>query len=263
MGNSAHALGDIVTVSTRFESETPVSDDMNGGRVALVTGANRGLGLAIARKLADDGHRVAGTFRSEHPDDDRITWVQCDVADTDSVDAAFDQIEESLGNVEVLVANAGIARDQIVVRMSDDDFEAVINTNLTGSFRLARRASKRMMRARWGRLIFISSVVGQRGQVGQSSYAASKAGLVGLARSLGRELASRNVTANIVAPGPLPTDMIDALPDEIHDAMRAAVPAGRFGELTEVASTVGFLAGDASAYITGAVVPVDGGLGMG
>jgi 3-oxoacyl-[acyl-carrier protein] reductase len=232
-------------------------------RVALVTGANRGLGLAIACALRDAGHRVAGTYRSEAPDEPGIEWVRCDVTDSESVDAAFDAVEASLGAVEVLVSNAGANRDGLLLRMSDDDFTSVLDANLAGTFRVARRAAKRMVRGRYGRMVFISSVVGQVGQAGQANYAASKAGLVGLARSMARELASRNVCVNIVAPGPLPTDMIDALTDEQRAGMLAQVPLGRFGELSEVAATVVFLTSEAAGYITGAVVPVDGGLGMG
>jgi 3-oxoacyl-[acyl-carrier protein] reductase len=231
-------------------------------RVALVTGANRGLGLALACDLAASGYRVAGTYRTDHPDDDAITWVRCDVSDPDSVDAAFTEVESALGPVEVLVSNAGMNRDTLVLRMSDEDFTSVVDANLSGSFRVAKRAAQKMIRARFGRIVFISSVVGQIGQAGQANYAASKAGLVGLAKSLARELASRNVCVNVVAPGPLPTDMIDALTDDQRAAMLDHVPLGRFGELDEVAATVRFLASDAAGYITGVVLPVDGGLGM-
>ena len=231
-------------------------------RVAFVTGANRGLGLAIARRLSAE-HRVVGTYRSDPPDEPGITWIRCDVTDRASVDAAFDEAEATVGAAEVVVCNAGMNRDGLVLRMSDDDFSDVIEANLVGSFRVARRAAQKMVRARWGRIIFISSVVGQIGQAGQVNYAASKAGLVGMTRSLARELASRNVCANVVAPGPLPTEMIDALNDDQRAAMLAHVPLGRFGDLDEVAATVEFLASDSAGYITGAVIPVDGGLGMG
>jgi 3-oxoacyl-[acyl-carrier protein] reductase len=240
-----------------------IAADQATARVALVTGANRGLGLAIARRFRDEGYRVAGTYRSEAPDEPGIAWVRCDVSDTESVESAFAEIEDALGPVEVLVSNAGMNRDGLVLRMSDDDFASVLDANLHGTFRVARRAAKRMVRSRFGRMIFISSVVGQLGQAGQANYAASKAGLVGLARSLARELASRNVCVNVVAPGPLPTDMIDALTDEQREAMMAVVPLGRFGDLDEVAATVVFLASDTAGYITGAIIPVDGGLGMG
>lgn len=232
-------------------------------RVVLVTGGNRGIGLATARAFADAGHRVAVTYRSDPPDDPRLLAVRCDVSDTSQVDAAFSTVESELGPVEILVANAGMTRDGLVLRMSDDDFADVVDTNLTGAFRAARRAVKTMMRARWGRIVLLSSIVGTAGQAGQANYAASKAGLVGLGRSLAREFASRNITVNIVAPGPITTDMTDALTDDQKSAMTGAVPLGRFGTADEVAATIAFLASDHAAYITGAVIPVDGGLGMG
>jgi 3-oxoacyl-[acyl-carrier protein] reductase len=233
------------------------------GRVVLVTGGNRGIGLATAAAFADAGYRVAITYRSSAPDDDRFLCVPCDVADTAQVDAAFDKVEAELGPVEVLVANAGMTRDGLVLRMGDDDFTDVLDTNLTGAFRTARRAVRSMMRARWGRIILLSSVVGTAGQAGQANYAASKAGLVGLARSLAREFASRNITVNVVAPGPITTDMTGALTDEQRAAMNDATPLGRFGAPEEVAATIAFLASESAGYITGAVIPVDGGLGMG
>lgn len=236
------------------------------GRVALVTGANRGIGLAIARALAQCGHRVAGTYRTDPPADDAapgVTWVRCDVTDTDSVEQAFAAVEEQLAPVEVLVSNAGATRDGLVLRMSDDDFTAVLDANLTGAFRVARRAVKGMMRARFGRIVLISSVVGLGGQAGQANYAAAKAGMIGLARSLAKEFASRNVTVNVVAPGPISTDMIDALADDQQAAIVERVPLGRMGTPEEVAATVAFLASDAAGYVTGAVIPVDGGLAMG
>ncbi|HEX5097716.1 MAG TPA: 3-oxoacyl-ACP reductase family protein [Acidimicrobiia bacterium] len=233
-------------------------------RVALVTGGGRGIGLAIARRLLADGYRVAVTYRSSpSPEEPGMLAVACDVTDTEQVDAAFDQIEAELGNVEVLVSNAGITADMLVLRMSDDDFARVIDTNLAGALRVSRRAVQRMMRARWGRIILISSVVGATGQAGQANYAASKAGLVGLGRSLAREFASRNVTVNVVAPGPIATEMFEAVPDERRELIAGAVPLGRLGAAHEVAAAVAFLAGDDAGYITGAVVPVDGGLGMG
>jgi 3-oxoacyl-[acyl-carrier protein] reductase len=233
------------------------------GRVVLVTGGNRGIGLATASALADAGHRVAVTYRSDAPDDDRFLCVPCDVADTAQVEAAFDKVEAELGPVEILVANAGMTRDGLVLRMGDDDFTDVLDTNLTGAFRVSRRAVKAMMRGRWGRIILLSSVVGTAGQAGQANYAASKAGLVGLARSLAREFASRNITVNVVAPGPIATDMTDALTDDQRAAMTSATPLGRFGDPAEVAATIAFLASEPAGYITGAVIPVDGGLGMG
>lgn len=233
-------------------------------RVVLVTGGSRGIGLATAKAFAAAGHRVAVTYNtSPPPDDETLFAVSCDVTDAAQVDAAFAAVEAELGPVEVLVANAGMARDGLLVRMSDDDFDAVIDANLAGSFRVAKRAVIKMMRARWGRIIFLSSVVAHVGSAGQANYAASKAGLVGLARSMAREFGSRHVTVNVVAPGPIATDMIDALPQDRRDAIAALVPLGRFGTPDEVASTIGFLASDEAAYITGAVIPVDGGMGMG
>lgn len=232
-------------------------------RVVLVTGGNRGIGLATASAFADAGHQVAVTYRSNPPDDDRFLCVPCDVADSQQVDDAFAKVEAELGPVEVVVANAGVTRDGLVLRMSDDDFTEVLDTNLTGAFRTARRAVRSMMRNRWGRIILLSSVVGGAGQAGQANYAASKAGLVGLARSLAREFASRNITVNVVAPGPISTDMTDALDDKQRAAIGDTVPLGRFGTPDEVAATIRFLASDEAGYITGAVIPVDGGLGMG
>jgi len=235
-------------------------------RVVLVTGGARGIGLACAQAFAADGHRVAVTYRSGPPPEaDRgdLLWVPCDITDAAAVDAAFATIEEELGPVEVLVANAGITNDMLVLRMDDQAFAGVVDTNLTGGFRTAKRAVQKMMRARWGRIIFISSVVGSTGQAGQANYAASKAGLVGLARSLAREFASRQITVNVVAPGPVTTEMTSALSDERRAAITDAVPLGRFATPDEIAQTVCFLASDAAGYITGAVIPVDGGLGMG
>jgi 3-oxoacyl-[acyl-carrier protein] reductase len=229
----------------------------------LVTGGNRGIGLATARRFADEGHRVAVTYRSEPPDDDRLLCVPCDVTDTAQVDEAFGAVEEKLGPVEVLVANAGITRDGLALRMSDDDFAAVIDANLAGAFRTCRRAVRSMMRARWGRIVLVSSVVGLGGQAGQANYAASKAGLIGLGRSFAREFASRGITVNLVAPGPIDTDMLSALNDGQRAAILDAVPLGRLGNPDEVAATIAFLASDAAGYITGVVVPIDGGLAMG
>lgn len=236
---------------------------MSDGRVALVTGGNRGIGLAAATALAADGHRVAVTYRSEPPPGDDVLAVRCDVTDPDEVDKAFTTVEEQLGPVGVLVSNAGITRDQLLLRMKDADFAAVVEANLTGSFRVAKRAAAGMVRARWGRVVFVSSVAALAGSAGQVNYAAAKAGLVGLARSMARELASRNITVNVVAPGPITTDMTAALPEARRDALAASVPMGRFGTPEEVAAAVRFLASDDAAYITGAVLPVDGGLGMG
>ena len=236
-------------------------------RVVLVTGGSRGIGLATARAFVAAGDRVAVTHRSGPPGDaaglDGVLWVPCDVTDGEQVDAAFATAEAELGPVEVLVANAGTTGDGLLVRMSDDAFTSVVETNLTGSFRVAKRAVTKMMRARWGRVIFLSSVVAHLGSAGQANYAASKAGLVGLARSMAREFGSRNITVNVVSPGPIATDMTDALAEDRRAAIAGVVPLGRFGTPDEVASTIRFLASDEAAYITGAVIPVDGGMGMG
>ena len=232
-------------------------------RVALVTGANRGIGLATARALRDAGHLVAATYRSTPIDEPGIVAVHCDVSDSESVDRAFTEIEEQLGPICIVVSNAGITKDGLVLRMGEDDFTSVIDSNLTGGFRVAKRAVKGMMRARWGRIVFISSIVGIGGQAGQANYAASKAGLHGLARSLAKEFASRNVTVNVVAPGPIATDMTAALTDDQLAAMTDTVPLGRMGEPGEIAAAVRFLASDEAGYITGTVLPVDGGMAMG
>lgn len=235
-------------------------------RVVLITGGARGIGLACARAFAAAGDRVAVTYRSTPPPDDLaggLLCVPCDVTDADQVDAAFARVEDALGPVEVLVSNAGITADGLVLRMSDTDFTGVVDTNLAGGFRVAKRAVPKMMRARWGRVIFLGSVVGTTGQAGQANYAASKAGLVGLARSLAREFASRNITVNVVSPGPVDTEMFGALADDRRDAIAAAVPLGRVATADEVAAAVRFLAADDAGFITGIVLPVDGGLGMG
>ncbi len=233
-------------------------------RVAFVTGGTRGIGLACALALADDGHVVAVGSRTEPTDlDPRLTWVACDVTSAESIDQAFTSIETELGPVTVLVANAGITQDTLVLRMSDDAFDKVVDANLGGAFRCAKRAVKSMMKARWGRIVLMSSVVGSTGQTGQANYAASKAGLVGLGRSLAREFASRNITVNLVAPGPIETDMLDALGDDTKAAIVATVPLGRVGRPDDVAAAVRFLVSEGAGYITGATIPVDGGLGMG
>lgn len=234
---------------------------MTDGRVVLVTGGGRGIGRSIAEAFAAQGDRVAVTHRGEPVEG--FVSVRCDVTEPDEVDTAVSEVEERLGPVEVLVANAGMTSDQLLVRMSDEHFTSVIDANLTGAWRVARRVAKGMMKARSGRIIFVSSVVGLSGQAGQSNYAASKAGLVGLARSIARELGSRNVTANVVAPGPVATDMLAALDDSTRDQIVAAVPLGRVAEADEIAAAVTFLAGPGAGFITGAVLPVDGGLGMG
>lgn len=232
------------------------------GRSVLVTGGNRGIGLAIARRFAADGDSVTVTSRSGEPIDE-LTVASCDVRDTAQVDAAFKIAEEAHGPVEVLIANAGINRDQLLALMSEDDFADVLDTNLTGAYRVAKRAVRGMIRLRRGRIILISSVAGLLGSAGQANYAASKAGLVGFARSLARELASRNITVNVVAPGLVDTDMMAALTEDQRKAILARVPLGRYATAAEIAAAVAFLASPDAAYITGAVLPVDGGLGMG
>jgi 3-oxoacyl-(acyl-carrier-protein) reductase len=231
-------------------------------RTVLVTGGNRGIGLAIARAFAEQGDRVAVTHRGSGAPEG-LFGVQCDITDSAAVDAAFTTVEQELGPVEVLVANAGITDDTLLLRMTEEQFSRVLDTNLTGSFRVAKRASSKMLRAKWGRIIFISSVVGLYGGPGQVNYAASKAGLVGMARSITRELGSRNITANVVAPGFIDTEMTDVLSESRKAEILKAIPAGRLAAPDEVARAVTFLAGDGAAYISGAVIPVDGGLGMG
>ncbi len=231
-------------------------------RSVLVTGGNRGIGLAISRAFTEAGDKVAITYRSGEPPEG-LFGARCDITEQAAVDAAFDSVEAQHGPVEVLVANAGITRDTLLLRMTEDDFTSVLDTNLSGAYRSAKRAARSMLRARRGRLIFISSVVGMLGSAGQANYAASKAGLVGLARSLARELGSRGITANVVAPGFVTTDMTEALPAERRAEILAQVPLRRFSSAAEVAAVVRFLASDDAAYITGAVIPVDGGLGMG
>ncbi|WP_213455856.1 3-oxoacyl-ACP reductase FabG [Rhizomonospora bruguierae] len=231
-------------------------------RTVLVTGGNRGIGLAIAQAFAKQGDRVAVTHRGSGAPEG-LFGVQCDITDGAAVDAAFTAVEAKFGPVEVLVANAGVTDDTLLMRMSEESFTRVVDTNLTGAWRCARRAATRMVRGRWGRMIFVSSVVGLLGSPGQVNYAASKAGLVGMARSITRELGTRNVTANVVAPGYVETDMTAALPEERKTEYRKQIPAGRFAAVEEVAGVVTWLASDAAGYVSGAVIPVDGGLGMG
>ena len=231
-------------------------------RVVLVTGGSKGIGLACAQHFASLGDKVAITYNSTKPTDDFFA-VKCDVTSQVEVDAAFAAVEEKFGAVQVLVSNAGVTKDLLLLRMSENDFTSVIDANLTGAYRVCKRATQGMLRARSGRIILMSSVVGLLGSAGQANYAASKSGLVGLARSLARELGSRSITVNVVAPGPVETDMTAALTDEQRAKMIDAVPLGRTATPQEIAGVVAFLASQDAAYITGAVIPVDGGLGMG
>jgi 3-oxoacyl-[acyl-carrier protein] reductase len=244
-------------------STPPNGAPMTTPRTVLITGGNRGIGLALAERFVAAGHRVAVTSRSGQGGPEGALTVQADITDTASVDAAFTEVENALGPVEVLVANAGITNDGLLLRMSEEDFTSVIDTNLTGTFRVVKRATKGMMRAKYGRIVLMSSVVGAYGQVGQVNYASSKAALVGMARSITRELGSRGITANVVAPGFIQTDMTAALPEELQAEFKKQIPAARYGTVDDVADATLFLAGDGAGYISGAVVPVDGGLGMG
>jgi len=241
-----------------IDSETAA----NPRRVALVTGGAAGIGLACADALASQGCQVAITYRSSPPPAQYLA-VRCDVTSAQEVDAAFREVEDKLGAPEILVSNAGITRDSLMLRMKEADFTDVVDANLSGAWRVVNRALKAMSRARFGRIVFISSVVGFTGNAGQSNYAASKAGLLGLARSLAQEYASRNICANVVAPGPIQTAMLDKLSPKQLEEIVGAVPLGRCGTPADVAAVVGFLASEAASYITGAVIPVDGGLGMG
>lgn len=232
------------------------------GRSVLVTGGNRGIGLAIARELAARGHQVAVTHRGSGAPEG-LLGVRADVTDTEQIDAAFTEVEQQHGPVEVVVSNAGVTDDTLLMRMAEDQFTGVVDANLTGAYRVAKRATRSMLRAKWGRFVFISSVVGYTGSPGQLNYAASKAGLVGMARSLTRELGSRNITANVVAPGFVATEMTEQVSEQRQQEILAQVPAGRYAEPAEVAAAVAFLASDEAGYVNGAVLPIDGGLGMG
>ncbi len=235
---------------------------MSSDRVVLVTGGNRGIGRAIAERFVAEGYKVAVTARSGEGPEGTLT-VRADVTDAASVDAAFTEVEQQLGPVQIVVANAGITKDTLLLRMTEDDFDDVVSTNLGGSFRVVKRAAKGLLKGRWGRVILISSVVGLYGSPGQINYASSKAGLVGFARSLTRELGGRGITANVVAPGFIETDMTAELPEDTQAEYKKNIPAGRFATADEVAGVVAWLASDDAAYISGAVIPVDGGLGMG
>ena len=235
---------------------------MPTSRTVLITGGNRGIGYAIAERMLADGHRVAVTSRSGEGPEGSLT-VRAEMTDAASIDAAFSEVEAQLGPVEVVVANAGITKDTLLLRMTEEEFTSVIDTNLTGTFRVVKRAAKGLLKGRFGRVILISSVVGLYGGPGQINYSSSKAGLVGFARSLTRELGSRGITANVIAPGFVETDMTAALPEAQQQQYLGSIPAGRFGQVAEIAGAASFLAGDDAAYISGAVIPVDGGLGMG
>ena len=232
------------------------------GRVVLITGGSRGIGLATAQRFAALGDRVAVTYNSSPPPEGFFA-VKCDVTSSADVDDAFKAVEQHFGPVEILVSNAGMTKDMLLLRMSEDDFTEVIDANLTAAYRVAKRAAQGMLKARKGRIIFVSSVVGLLGSAGQANYSASKSGLVGLARSIARELGSRSITANVVAPGPVATDMLAALSEDRREALTTAVPLGRFASPDEIAGTITFLASADAAFITGAIIPVDGGLGMG
>ncbi len=250
-----------MTFVTQISASNAI-DTEKAQRTVLVTGGNKGIGRGIAERLLAGGHRVAVTYRSGGVPDG-VLGVHCDVTDVAQVDGAFGEVEAALGPVEVLVANAGVTRDTLLMRMSDQDWDLVITTNLTGAFHVVRRATRPMMKARFGRIILISSVVGLTGSAGQVNYASSKAGLVGLARSVARELGSRQITANVIAPGFIETDMTAGLSDDLSKKYAREIPLGRMGTVDDIAGLAEFLASESAAYITGAVLPVDGGLGMG
>ena len=247
---------------SELSTTASTTESTNVGRVVLITGGNRGIGRSIAEAFVATGHRVAVTARSGEGPAGTLT-VRADVTDPDSIDAAFTAVEQQLGPVEIVVANAGVTKDTLLLRMTDDDFTSVVDTNLAGAFRVVKRASKGMLKARFGRVLLISSVVGLLGSAGQINYSASKSGLIGIARSLTRELGARGITANVVAPGFIETDMTAELAPEQQAAYLKQIPAGRFATPDEVAKAVVWLASDDAGYISGAVIPVDGGLGMG
>jgi beta-ketoacyl ACP reductase len=251
------------TAVPESDGQTEVGRPPFVSRSVLVTGGNRGIGLAIARRLAADGHKVAVTHRGSGAPDDNLFAVECDVTDNEAVDRAFTAVEEHQGAVEVLVSNAGISKDAFLMRMTEDRFTEVIDANLTGAFRVAQRASRSMQRKRFGRIIFIGSVSGMWGIGNQANYAAAKAGLIGMARSISRELSKAGVTANVVAPGYIDTEMTRALDERIQAGALDFIPAKRVGTAEEVAGAVSFLASEDASYIAGAVIPVDGGMGMG
>ena len=235
-------------------------------RVVLITGGNRGIGLATAKVFAAKGNKVAITYRDTPPDvikDFGIQSYSCDVTDEEHIDKTFKEVEETLGTVEILIANAGITRDSLAARTSNADFSEVLDTNLTGAFRTAKKALRGMMKNRWGRVIFVSSLSGRIGQIGQSSYAASKAALVGLSRSLAKEYASRDITVNVVAPGAIKTDMLEKLSEDQIKEYIKSIPLGRLGKPEEIGEIIAFLSSEHASYITGSVIPVDGGLYMG
>lgn len=244
------------------DTSTPSGGQAEAGRVALVTGGSKGIGRAIAAHLAQQGYQVAATYRSGDVPEG-VLGVRCDITVAEDVEAAFAQVEKELGPVEVLVANAGITKDGLLMRMSDDDWSAVVDTNLTGTFRVVRRATRAMMKQRFGRIILVGSVVGLLGSAGQVNYAATKSALVGIARSVSRELGGRGVTCNVVAPGFIETDMTAVLSEDVIKGYQARIPAGRLGQVDDIAAAVTYLAADQAGYVTGAVLPVDGGLGMG
>ena len=243
-----------------MSTDTPTTDFVP--RSVLVTGGSKGIGRAIAADLAAQGHKVAATYRSGDVPEG-VLGVQCEITDPEQVEAAFVAVEAAHGPVEILVANAGITKDGLLMRMSEDDWDAVIDTTLTGTFRVVKRAVRPMMKQRFGRIVLMSSVVGMLGSAGQVNYSASKAGLVGMARSVSRELGGRGITCNVVAPGFIETDMTAVLDEDTITSYKSRIPAGRLGSTDDIAAAVRFLVSDQAGYVTGAVVPVDGGLGMG